>query len=209
MEKWQNKNFYTLLEEFIDVSKEIERVLKQLNMKLYVPINIDIVARQLGIAITYNGSYDVTKWGFSDNKMIELNSHISYKDQRWLIAKAVGGHLIHSGQIMFYNPCFVPNTMDNFYLDTLAGLLLVPIFLFKQELSQYISDNIDKDKVDVLQTNDFIEYMSDKFQVPMYRFSTTYQLICQILSFMRFKEFEKYNYDITQVPLDQYEKLFR
>lgn len=210
MNNWQNKNFETLLVEFVAFSKEIEILVKKLNIKLNVPFNIEELARKLGISIDEHHHIIGKSWGYFSNNSATLKNNICYKDKRWLIAKIVANHIKDITKLSnaLCNPCFVYNHMDDFYLDALASLLLVPISIFKHELSTYISDNRHKDKVEILTSNDFIEYMSDRFQVPIFQLSITHRLICQILCFERYKEFEKYNFDITKVPLDSYEIIF-
>lgn len=201
MKDFLNKNAEALLCEFWDFSEKTEKLLEQLGIKVSLPINIREVARKLGFDISYNVFSDEENPVFATStpKTINLRLHLTHKEERWAIAKAVSYFLINSGSqeiIHTCNPFFVSCNIDEFYLDAFAILLLLPISLFKKEVSK----NIGK--------SDFLQRLSDQTQIPVFQLSIGYQLIKQMLCFQRYKAFEECDFDVTKVPVEQYEEIF-
>lgn len=198
MKNLQNKSVEDLLGELWDFSEKTEKLLDQFG-ETRLPIGIKDIAIELGFDIETEelGERD---YGVVAHKTILVNRKLKYKEQRWVIAKAVAHFLNVSKQkeevVSIPNPFFISNNLDEFYSDALAMLLLLPISIFKQEVSK----NIDN--------SDLLQHLSDISQIPLFRLSIGYQLINQMLCFQRQKTFKECNYDITKFPFEPYENIF-
>ena len=207
MKDYLNQNTNALLEEFWKFSKETEKMIEEMSL----PIIIGDYVEKLGLNVVYDELYlfDQNKrdFGMISTKTIYVNPNISYKEQRWVIAKAVAiflndyntenGDILGEGIFSIGNPFLVSRNVEEFYLDSLATLLLLPITLFKRE----VSENIEK-------SDDLLQHLSDRVQIPLFQLSIGYQLIKQMICYQRKKEFEKCNYDVELMPSEEYEDIF-
>ncbi len=203
MEDLLNKSTQTLLCEFWDFSEKTEELLKQLDVSVKLPIDIQNFAKKLGLSIEDANliPFSERHYGYINQNTITIKANLIYKEKRWVIAKSIASFLIHENKVkeglLIANPFLVSYKPAEFYLDSLAMLILFPISLFKKE----VSENIDE-------TNDLLQYLSDKSQISQFQMSIGYQLLKQMLWFQRNQSFKECNYDITQVSVDQYENIF-
>ena len=198
MNSYLNKSTGDLLEELWKFSKQTEKMFE----KVSLPIDIVEFARKLGFEIVYDeiAQTEQQTFGVATPKEIHVNKNLKYKEQRWAIAKAMAYFLNNSNQkeMLFFvqSPYFVSDNVDEFYTDVMAILLLLPITLFKQEVSKYI----DRD--------DLLQRLSDISQIPIFQLSIGYQFIKQMLSFKRQKDFEECHYDVESFTVDEYENIY-
>lgn len=164
-----------------------------------LPIDIKFIAKQQGYRIEYDNHPTNSKlmgYVYPIPKVIVLYKTLSYKEQRWTIAKAI--HLKKTTAIA--NPLFLH--MGDMDSDIHALLSLLPISLFKAELSKYI------ETTEVFDINDFLEKLSNISQIPLFHLAYGYPLLSQLICFERQKEFAKVDYDITKVTKDEFENIF-
>ena len=87
MKDYLNQNTNALLEEFWKFSKETEKMIEEMSL----PIIIGDYVEKLGLNVVYDELYlfDQNKrdFGMISTKTIYVNPNISYKEQRWVIAK--------------------------------------------------------------------------------------------------------------------------
>lgn len=206
MKNFLNENIETLLCEFWDFSEKTEKWLRKFNIALRLPIDIQDFAKRLGIRIelTKTPSFSENYIAYAARNTIILKANLSYKEQRWVIAKALANFFLYEygiKEFLIPNQLLVSSNHYEFFSDTIAILLLFPISIFKKE----ISENIGKTKSDLF---DLLEYLSDKTQISQSHIITGYEIMKLMLCFQRNSEFEKSNYDITKITPDQYENIF-
>ncbi len=204
MKDFLNEKEGTLLSEFWDFSKDVERLLEQFSIAPKFPIDIEKMAKELGFCIKESIEYGEefsSFYAYASQNFIVFRKNLMYKEKRWIIAKVVTAFLINNGEIKniinIPDPFFINNNVDEFYSDALAILLLLPIFLFKKEIYEHMG-----------KSNNLLQELSNKAQIPMMQLASGYQLIKLLLCFQRSREFIKANYDTKLVSPDQYEDIF-
>lgn len=210
MNDYLNKSKEILLSEYWDFSNNTERLFEQYDVTLRLPIDIEKVAKTLGFCIKELLKDDEKFspfYAYVNQEHIILRKGLSYKEKRWAIAKAIAIPIAIKSclvsddeinhQIYVPNPLLVSPNVDEFYTDALATLLLLPISLFREEVFKNIS-----------QLDMILKILLNKTQMPEIKVATGYELIKQILSFQRNKEFEDANYSVEQISSNQYEDIF-
>lgn len=202
----------TIMREYQKFSNETEKMLRDIYEErdiknLSLPIDIEGVAGKLGFNIVIN---DIRLLGrlalLIGGKNIVISTGISYKEKRWVIAKAIA--LQHFGQsdAIIENSPFVPSTINGFSTDVFAMLLLLPISLFKQKFSEHVA------AVTQLQyefcRDQFLEHLTNISQIPTYHVSFAVHLISQMLAVQRQQAFKDVNYDISQYQEDEFENIY-
>lgn len=207
-------DFGVLFRQYWKFSDEINKKMRhiyeeELGRKVELPIDIEEVAKKLGFYIS-SEIFPCNKiYGFLEKKTISVSSKISYKEKRWVIAQAIGiRQLDKSNSIhVIQNPLLVKQNIDTIISDAVALLILLPIPLFKEELSEYISDlETSKYELDIME---YFQTLSDRSQIPIIPLSFGYHLITQMLCFQRQQAFKDCGYDINKsVQEDKYENIF-
>lgn len=188
--------------KYWEFSKEMEKILQE-NGEIRLPININSIAQKLGFDIIVMDEISDRCYGYLSQKEILVSSKLSYKEKRWTIAKSIAlQYWGKSGMIPITNPFFVACDINAFTADSFTILILLPVSLFKKELSEY------KSKVQEFDGNKYLEHLCNCSQIPMFHLSMGYHIINQMLCFQRQKAFEKVGYDITKFQKDEFENIY-
>lgn len=183
---------FSRLQEYWDISDKTEEILHDIYQKDFqkfqLPIDLDLVAKEFGFNVKFK-NFDTYTYGFiSPEKHILVSPNIYYKEKRWVIAEAMVMHYLGiTGSIL--NPFLVKSNIDLVAVDTIATFILLPISLFKKDLSQY------RATVNYFDGNQYLEHLCNCSQIPMFHLSFCY-LINIMLCFQRQTEFKDSGYDV-------------
>lgn len=184
---------FSILQEYWDIADKIEKTLNDICKKNFnnfqLPINLNLVAKEFGFTIKRDvDTYNIYYYGDIFTECIHISNNISYKEQRWVIAEAMAMH--HLGiKGTVYNPFLVKSDIDMVPVDIIATFILLPISLFKKDLSQYIANT------NCFNGNRYLEHLSNCSQIPMFHLSFCY-LINLMLCFQRQTDFKDSGYDV-------------
>ncbi len=206
--------FNETMSKYWQFSDETQKILQDIyqknHMTLELPIDVKFVARELGFKIEKSivnsivNSNGIHSNSFLSNKTLFMDSNLSYKEQQFLVAKAIIVDLFFTSSLYsFSNSFLIHNNIDSFIADIGAILILLPIPILKKELSEYITLYQDS-----FNGNKFIEYLSIRTQVPLFQISFGYHVLTQMICYKRQKEFMDAKYDVTKVPNDEFEDIF-
>lgn len=190
----------TILCEYWEFSNKMEKILHDIE-EVRLPIDMTLVARKLGFNVISYKETSNELYGYVKEKEIRVSSNLFYKKQRWTIAKAIAmHHLGKSGDIV--NPFLVNYDIDTVTADSLAILIVLPISLFKKDLSEY------KSNVDCFDGNKYLDSLCNRAQISMFHLSFGYHILTQMLCFQRQKAFREVRYDITKFEKDEFENIY-
>lgn len=181
------------------------------------PIEIDLIAHHLRIAIqrenlnpegitNFSKKLAVTT-ATSDGVKIVVDTNVSYKTRRYAIANGVGRYLLNESQSMLkyaYAIPLIPQSLEEIAADSIAIFLLLPVTLFKDEFLRYLNTC----KECPLDVDVWLEHLSNVSQITPFNLAIGYQQMKQVLCYQRQMEFAKYDYDVTKMSEDYYEKIF-
>lgn len=181
------------------------------------PINIELVARELGITISRRSlnldaegrfSRILGKISIRNGKAtIEVDSNVSYKTRRYATAHAIGRYLLNGGRNMFestYAIPLIPQGLDEIMADVAALFLLLPIDVFQKEFTAYLEECRDYP----LDVDAWLQYLSDTSQISLFNLSIGYQQLKQVLGYQRQKEFAENEFDIYKLLKDPYNIIY-
>lgn len=187
------------------------------NKTVTFPVDITLIADNLGIEIQREnlnpaGTSNFSKklavtTSTSDGVKIIVDASVSYKTRRYAIANGIGRYLLNESQGMLKNTYaipLVPQSLEEIAADSIAIFLLLPVILFKNEFLRYLNA-CEEGPLDV---DEWLMHLSNVSQVTPFNLAIGYQQMKQVLCYRRQMEFARYNYDITQMPEDPYEKIF-
>jgi Predicted Zn peptidase len=191
---------------------------KKLGRKAALPVDIDLIADKLDIDIVIEKLNLVGGNGFSRKLgvttatkdrgvQIVVDSDVSYKTRRYAIANGIGRYLLNQSKDMFKNTFeipLIPQSLEEIAADAIAVFLLMPMEVFKDEFLQYLKE-CPKHPLDV---DEWLEYLSNKCQIPLFNLAIGYQQMKQVLCYQRREEFSSYDYDVTKMPDDKYESIY-
>lgn len=216
-----NENVETSSKLFDTIAVKAENLVyesyKVVNKTATFPIDITLIADNLGIEIQRENLNPVGTTNFSkklavttstsDGVKIIVDTSVSYMTRRYAIANGIGRYLLNESQSMLKNAYaipLVPQNLEEIAADSIAIFLLLPITLFKDEFLRYL-DACNECPLDV---GKWLTNLSDVSQVTPFNLAIGYQQMKQVLCYQRQIEFAKYNYDITKMPEDPYEKIY-
>ena len=226
MEKIKNLRINDRFESTAGLYNEIANIAEKLVSESYsqaekkfaFPIDIELVAKHLGIDVTKE-SLNLDKTSNlsknlaiimsvkSQDIRIVVDDSVSYKTRRYAIANGVGRYLLNESKSMMkttYAIPLIPQSLEEIAADSIAVFLLMPITLFKEEFLLYLNTR----KKEVLDVDNWMEHLSDTCQIAPFNLAIGYQQMKQVLCYQRQTEFAEHDFDITQMPKDKYEKLF-
>lgn len=226
MEKIKNLRINDRFESMAGLYNEIANIAEKLVSESYsqaekkfaFPIDIEFVAKHLGIDIIKESlNLDKTS-NLSKNLAIIMSvkakdirivvdDSASYKTQRFAVANCIGHYLLNQSKEIYkrtYAIHLVPQKLEEIAADSIAVFLMMPVSLFKEEFLQYLND-CDQNPMDV---DDWMKHLIDICQIPPSYLPAGYQQMKQVLCYQRQTEFAEHDFDITQMPKDKYEKLF-
>lgn len=226
MEKIKNLRINDRFESMAGLYNEIANIAEKLvfesysqaEKKIAFPIDIELVAKHLGIDVTKESlNLDETS-NLSKNLAIIMSvkaqdirivvdDSASYKTQRFAVANCIGHYLLNQSKGMYkrtHTIHLIPQDLEEIAADSIAVFLMMPVSLFKDEFLQYLND-CDQLPIDV---DDWLEHLSDTCQITPFNLAIGYQQMKQVLCYQRQAEFAEHGFDITQMPKDKYEKLF-
>lgn len=205
---------------YLDLAYQIEGFLKNVYQKygneLEFPVDVRQICEYMGISVTsrpisvsmpnqYNkvlGHITIN----NDEKMILVNNRVSIKTQRYAIAHSLGRYLLLKGERIYehsYAIPLMPDELGEISADTVALFLLLPLSVFKKEFKKYLrmikNYPLDVDK--------WLQYLSDKSQMPMFNLAIGYQQLKQVACYERIKAFEEADYNFDDFS-DQYSDIF-
>ncbi len=185
---------FNMLNEYWDFSNRMEKVLhdvyKENLEKLVLPIDIKFVAENLGFDIyRSNLSFPSQVYGWLQEKTISLSPNITYKEQQWVVAQGIAMHHLGLGGAI-NNPFFIKNNIDTVSVDIMSILLLLPIFLFQKDLSEYMANT------DHFIGSQYLEHLCNRSQIPMPQLCFGYYIINLMLCFQRQIDFKNSGYDV-------------
>ncbi len=134
-------------------------------------------------------------------------SNCSYKTRRYAIANGVGRYLLNESQSMLkyaYAIPLIPQSLEEIAADSIAIFLLLPVTLFKDEFLRYLNTC----KECPLDVDVWLEHLSNVSQITPFNLAIGYQQMKQVLCYQRQMEFAEYDYDVTKMSEDYYEKIF-
>lgn len=186
--------------------------------KIAFPIDIELVAKHLGINVTkeslnLDGTSNLSKklsiirYAKAEDASIVVDDTASYKMQRFAIANCIGSYLLsqpRGGYKTAYAIPLIPRSLEEIAADSIAMFLLMPMTLFKEEFLQYLNGRGKH----LLDTDRWLEHLSDTCQIAPFNLAVGYQQMKQVLCYQSRAEFETYGFDITQMPEDKYSKIF-
>ena len=216
-----NEGVETSTELFDKIAVKAEKLVKEsykvVGRTAMFPIDIVLIAGNLGIEIQRENLNPVGTANFSkklavttsnsDGVKIIVDTSVSYMTRRYAIANGVGRYLLNESQSMLKNTYaipLVPQSLEEIAADSIAIFLLLPVTLFKDEFLRYLNACEEHP----LNVDEWLTHLSNVSQVTPFNLAIGYQQMKQVLCYQRQMEFAKYNYDITQMPEDPYEKIF-
>lgn len=180
------------LQEYWDISGEMEEILHDIYQKdfreLALPIDIKSVAKHLGFDIR-KSEFSIQIYGYLQKKTIFLSHNLTYKEQQWVVAQGIAMHHLGIGGII-NNPFFIKNNIDTVSVDAMSILLLLPIPLFKKDLSEYMAN------ADHFDGSRYLEHLCNCSQISMPQLCFGYYLINLMLCFQRQTDFKNSGYDV-------------
>jgi hypothetical protein len=197
--------------------KLVHKSYRMANRPAAFPIEIDLIAHHLGIAIqrenlnpegitNFSKKLAVTT-ATSDGVKIVVDTNVSYKTRRYAIANGVGRYLLNESQSMLkyaYAIPLIPQSLEEIAADSIAIFLLLPVTLFKDEFLRYLNTC----KECPLDVDVWLEHLSNVSQITPFNLAIGYQQMKQVLCYQRQMEFAEYDYDVTKMSEDYYEKIF-
>lgn len=171
-------------------------------------LRIDIQRKNLnpGGTTTFNKKLAVTT-ATDDAVSIIVDSSVSYKTSRYAIANGIGRYLLNASKSMLkysYAIPLIPQSLEEIAADSIAVFLLLPVTLFKDEFLRYLNES----KKSPLDVGRWLTHLSDVSQITPFNLAIGYQQMKQVLCYQRQIEFAKYDYDVTKMPEDPYDKIF-
>jgi len=187
------------------------------NKTVTFPIEINLIADYLGIEIRRENLNLAGTTNFSKNLAITtstsgrvtiiVDTSVSYVTRRYAIANGIGRYLLNESKSMLkyaYAIPLIPQSLEEIAADSIAIFLLLPVALFKDEFLRYLN-TCEECPMDV---DKWLKHLSDVSQVTPFNLAIGYQQMKQVLCYQRQMEFAKYDYDITKMQEDPYDKIF-
>lgn len=208
-----------LTEIYCKIAEDASALIKQTygTKNVELPINIELVARELGITVSKRNLNLDAEGRFSrilgkivmrnQKTMIEVDNNVSYKTRRYAMAHAVGRYLLSGGKNMFestYAIPLIPQGLEEIMADVVALFLLLPVDVFKVEFAKYLEECMDYP----LDVDAWLQYLSDTSQISLFNLSIGYQQLKQVLGYQRQKEFAKSDFNIYQLLGDPYNIIY-
>lgn len=201
----------------VKAEKLVNESYKAANKTVMFPIDITLIAANLEIEIQQENLNPVGTTNFSKKLAVTtstsggvkiiVDTSVSYMTRRYAIANGIGRYLLNESQNMLKNTYaipLVPQSLEEIAADSIAIFLLLPITLFKDEFLRYLNACEERP----LNVDEWLTHLSNVSQVTPFNLAIGYQQMKQVLCYQRQIEFAKYNYDITQMLEDSYEKIF-
>lgn len=230
MEQFENLGINEKFEDMAKLCNEIAILAEKLVAESYLrydkkyafPIDIELIAKHLGMSIAkerlnLDGASNLSRKlaiimstkvsAKEEDVRIVVDNEVSYKTQRFAIANCIGRYLLNQSRGMYKNTYaipLIPQNLEEIAADSIAVFLMMPVSLFKEEFLQYLN-SCNQHPLDV---DEWMEHLSDTCQITPFNLAIGYQQMKQVLCYQRQAEFEKYNFDITQMPEDKYSKIF-
>lgn len=216
-----NDSIETSSKHFNEIAVKAEKLVnesyKAANKTVMFPIDITLIADNLGIEIQRENLNPAGTANFSKKLAVTtstsggvkiiVDTSVSYMTRRYAIANGVGRYLLNESQGMLKNTYaipLIPQNLEEIAADSIATFLLLPVTLFKDEFLRYLNACEEHP----LNVDEWLAHLSNVSQVTPFNLAIGYQQMKQVLCYRRQKEFSKYDYDITQMPEDPYEKIF-
>lgn len=221
-----NKHFENMAKLCNEIANIAEKLVEEsylhFKIKPAFPIEVEVIAKYLGINITkdklnLDGTSNLSRKlaitrstkasDQKENVKIVVDNTVSYKTQRFAIANCIGRYLLNQSSEMYKNTYaipLIPQNLEEIAADSIALFLMMPMSLFKEEFLKYLN-GCDQHPLDV---DRWLEHLSDTCQITPFNLAIGYQQMKQVLCYQRRAEFEKYDFDITQMPEDKYSKIF-
>jgi len=214
---------------YLKVAEEIEKLVHNCyqaeNKKLEFPVDLSIITKHLEIEVEYErlNMQDMEQFSrtlailTAQNGKVHMlvDNSVSYKTQRYAMANAIGRSLLSKASYATpesetavlkssYAIPLMPQSLEEIAADVIALFLLLPMTLFKNEFKRYLEATEDRP----LDVDVWLEYLSNRSQIPPFNLAIGYQQMKQVLCYQRQREFAESDFDITKMEEDQYGVIF-
>lgn len=190
---------------------------KEIDYKIEFPIDIELIARYLGMKIERESLNEEEPRSFSrilgvittqNGKVsVSIDNKVSYKTQRYTIANAVGRFLLNqTGTSLKCNYAIplIPQSLEEIAADGIALFLLLPMKTFKDEFLNYLKGCGNRP----LDVDLWLMHLGNKSQISQFNLAIGYQQMKQVLCHQRQFEFRESGFDITKMMEDPYDIIF-
>lgn len=194
----------------------LQKVYQEKGRELEFPVDVRLICEEMGISvipkaigISAPNQFNKVLGQISidmDEKLIIVNSKVSLKTQRYAIAHSIGRYLLLKEKSLFeysYAIPLMPDELGEISADTVALFLLLPLNVFKKEFKDYLK----KIKNYPLDVDKWLQYLSDKSQIPVFNLAIGYQQLKQVACHERIEAFEKAGFNFDDFS-DEYSDIF-
>ena len=185
--------------------------------KIEFPIDIELIARYLGIKIEKKSLNREEPRSFSrilgsitsqnGKASVAVDNEDSYKTQRYTIPNAIGRFFMNQTGTSLkcsYAIPLIPQDLEEIAADGIALFLLLPMKTFKNEFLQYL-ESCGNHPLDV---DAWLTHLGNKSQISQFNLAIGYQQMKQVLCFQRQSEFRDSGFDIKKILEDPYDMIF-
>lgn len=209
-------------EELVEASYAVERDIKEhsekkIDCKIKFPIDIELIAKYLGMKIEKKSLNREEPRSFSrilgiitsqnGKAYVAIDNEVSYKTQRYTIANAIGRFLLNQKGTSLkcsYAIPLIPQSLEEIAADGIALFLLLPMKTFKDEFLNYLESCGDRP----LDVDAWMMHLGNKSQISQFNLAIGYQQMKQVLCYQRQSDFKDSGFDISKILDDPYDIIY-